>query len=98
MQFTRAVNTQTHKEVMLFEKHAPFIIKQGAIGLQVIMDNLACHVLSFKSNYLSEKINPAKGWFASLPGEDYFVAGLLLDVLFDELLKNLIRHAPIVCA
>lgn len=55
VQFFWTVNAKAHKEIMLFEKLAPLVIEQCAVGLKVInYFRVLRAVLSLQLNHLFE--------------------------------------------
>jgi hypothetical protein len=93
MDFARAIDAQSDQETVFFEKGAPFLVEQGAIGLEIVFDALAgAGVFLLQSEHLAEEIQAHQGGFAALPGEHHFRPGDPGDVLLDEALEDFIGH------
>ena len=87
-----AVDTHPHQPVVLLEEPAPAVGEQRAVGLNAVLDDAAASVLCLQLHHLLVKIERAHQRFASVPGEENMVAGLALDILFDEFLQQALAH------
>ncbi len=70
MQLARAVNAQAEQEMELSEKTAPFLVDQGAVGLDAVRDDLPRPTVFFHQGEraLQERQSHQR-WFATLPGQ-----------------------------
>jgi len=96
VQFPRPVDAQTDQEIMVPEKFAPIIVQKGTVGLQIVLNGPSAHIFSFKGNNPFKIVKPAEGRLATLPGKDYLVMVLLLDILPDKFFQNGVSHPPVV--
>lgn len=96
--FTRAVDGEADEKIIRGEELAPFVIEQGAVGLDGVGDDFAGGEFFLQRDNLAKKIDTEQGGFAALPGEIDFGCGLAMDVLADVFRKYGVAHAPLVFA
>ena len=92
VEFPRAINTQPNKKAVLFEKAAPVIREQGAVGLNGVGDLFAPGIFFLQRHHRPEIVDTQQSGLAALPGKLHFRCVLALDVLSDEAFKYLRGH------
>ena len=96
VQFRRPVHAEAHQEVVGCEELAPFVVQEGAVGLQGVLDAHArTLVLLLQSHGLPKPVESHQGWLAALPGKGDLRDLLGLDVLTGVLLEQVQRHAEV---
>ncbi len=89
----RAVQRQPHREAVLRQEDAPFVVEQGAVGLQAVADGLALAVFLLQRQRAAEEIQSQQSRFAALPGELHFRRVLRRDVALHVGPQHLVGHA-----
>ena len=92
VEFRRAVDAQADEEMVFGKEFTPFVVQQGAVGLQGVADLSATGVFLLQGNRFPEKVDSQQRRFSSLPGEGDFRHALLFDVLADVGLQYFVRH------
>ena len=91
MQVARPVDADADEIVVLFEKLAPFIVQQRAVGLYGIFERHALPgIFVLELDGPPIKIDAHQSWFAALPGDRYLWRAMGLDELPDVGLQNLL--------
>lgn len=93
MKLARAIDTDAHKEVVLVQKSAPGVVKQGAIRLERIGDAFASSIALLQREGLTVEIDTEKRRFAALPCESDLRSILAGDKIADETFEHGIAHA-----
>ena len=94
VQFGWAVDRKTDQELVLRQEGTPLIIKQDAVGLQVVFNALTGFLVTLlQFDHALEKLDSQQGRLAALPGKYDRVARLRLDVLPDVQFQQGIAHA-----
>ena len=84
VQFFRSVDAKANQEIVLLEESSPVIVKQRAVGLEIVSDTLVrLLVLLFEPDDLLEELQSQQSGFAALPRKHDLVAVLSFDVLLD---------------
>ena len=92
----RAVKTDTDKEMVVMQELGPFVIEQGAIRLEDVLNDgrwWLQFVLDL-DGFLVE-IQPHQRWFAALPGERVFCLRAA-EITCNHLAESGFRHAAVV--
>ncbi len=96
MQFLGAVDAEANEETVFLEEQSPLVVEQRAVGLEIVLDALVrLLVLLFELDHFVEELKSEQGRFASLPGEDNFIAVLAFYVLLDVGFENLVADAEL---
>ena len=96
VQVLGAVDGEPDQKFVCCEKCAPFVVEQGAVGLECGADALAVGVFLLVFDHLAEVIDTEQGGFATLKGEVYFGARLSGDVVANKGFQALVRHLPLL--
>jgi hypothetical protein len=96
VEFAWAVDAEADEEVVGGEESAPVVVESGAVGLEGVVDGSAVRVLALEGDDFFEEGDAEEGWFAALPGEGHAGAGLGGDVVADEGLEDVVRHAEVL--
>ena len=92
MEVGRAVDGYAHQPVIVMEKAAPLLIKEGAVGLQTVEYGASVAVALLKLHSLAVKIEGAYGGFAAMPRKHDFSGSLSLDIAAREQFKRSLGH------
>jgi len=92
VEFIGAVKGKSDKEVVFFKESAPFIVEEGAVGLESVLDGFSIGVLLLEGGNFPKKLDAEERWFAALPGEMNFRNVLGFDVLADKAFEDMVRH------
>jgi len=87
----RTVDAQADQEIVLLQESAPFVVKEQAICLQVVLTaHVRGHVFLLQDDDFPKEVQPHEGRLSSLPGEDHLLVILPFDVLAYVCLKHLV--------
>ena len=75
MQVPRAVDAEADQELVFGQESAPFIVEEGAIGLQGIVDALAAGIAALQFDHLAEEAYAEHESFDMSDAEQEEVAG-----------------------
>ena len=87
-----AIDGYAHQKVIFFEKLAPFIGQQRAIGLNGIVDLSPLRITLLQRQRPPIKRDGAHQRLAAMPGEKDLRRELRLDILLDEALEQRVAH------
>lgn len=90
MQVFRPVDAQADHEIVFFEKRAPGIVQERAVGLEFVGDLLAAGVFALEFDDAGEKVESQQRRLAAMPVEPNRAEFLLFQVLGDERFEQLV--------
>lgn len=88
----RAIDRDAHQPTVVMEKPAPFVVEQGAIGLDTIAHTSAFGISTLIVQRFAIETNRPQQRFSPMPGEDDLGLGLCLDVLPREQFEQFVAH------
>ncbi len=97
VEFARAIDGDADKEAVLGEEGRPFIVDQGSVGLEGVVDGLAGGMFGLEGDDGAKEIDAKEGGLTALPCEVDFVVRLRGDVLLDVALEDFRGHLPARC-
>ena len=91
MKLLRSVNGHTHKKVVVFEKLAPLVCEQRAVGLYAVVDLSSASVDALQLQCSLVERDGAHEGLTSVPCEEHLWCGLCLNIFFYKLFEQLVR-------
>ena len=93
VQLARAVDADSHQELIFRQELGPLVIDQNAIRLEGVSHGLASCKALLQGDHFAEEPDPEEGRFASLPGKARLGPRLRSDVVPDVGFQNFRGHA-----